>query len=70
MCSWRKMKIETVSFQINWKKFRPGYSFFVPCIDHDAARKTLAAVTKRLKLKTISKVVVEDGVKGLRVWRV
>lgn len=64
------MKIETVSFQINWKKFRPGYSFFVPCIDHEAARATLAVVTKRLKIKTVSKVVIEDGVSGLRVWRV
>lgn len=64
------MKIETVPFQINWRKFRPGYSFFVPCIDHEAARKTLAVVTKRLKIKTVSKVVIEDGIKGLRVWRV
>ena len=64
------MKIETVSFQINWRKFRPGCSFFVPCIDHAAARETLAVVTKRLKIKTVSKVVIEDGISGLRVWRV
>lgn len=64
------MKIETVAFQINWKKFRPGYSFFVPCIDHEAARQTLAVVAKRLKIKTVSKVVIQDGIKGLRVWRV
>lgn len=64
------MKIETVAFQINWRKFRPGYSFFVPCIDHSAARASLAAVTKRLKINTVSKVVIEDGISGLRVWRV
>ena len=63
------MKIETVSFQINWRKFKKGYSFFVPCIDHEAARSSLAVVTKRLKIKTVSKVVIEDGIKGLRVWR-
>jgi len=64
------MKIETVAFQINWKKFRRGYSFFVPCIDHETARQTLAVVTKRLKIKIVSKVVIEEGVKGLRVWRI
>lgn len=64
------MKIETVSYLINWRKFRPGCSFFVPCIDHEAARKTVAEVTRRLRIKTIDKVVIEDGVKGLRVWRV
>lgn len=63
------MKIETVSYQINWRNFRKGYSFFVPCIDHEAARSSLAVVTKRLKIKTVSKVVIEDGIKGLRVWR-
>lgn len=64
------MKIETVTYRINWAKFRKGYSFFVPCIDHKAARRTLAEIGARLKIKTISKVVVVDGVKGLRVWRV
>jgi hypothetical protein len=63
------MKIETVSYQINWRNFRKGTSFFVPCIDTDAARAELARVTKRLKMEVVSKVVVEDGVKGLRVWR-
>lgn len=64
------MKIETVSYQINWKKFRKGYSFFVPCINEKEARRTLAKVARRLRMDVISKVVVEEGVKGLRVWRV
>jgi len=64
------MKIETVSYQLDWAKFRKGYSFFVPCIDHAAARKTLAKTMNRLKMSVVTKVVVEEGIKGLRVWRV
>lgn len=64
------MKIETVTYQLDWSKFRVGYSFFVPCIDEKAARKTLAAVAKRLKIEIVTKVVIADGIKGLRVWRV
>lgn len=64
------MKIETVTYRIDWSKFRKGYSFFVPCIDHKAARAEVAAVTKRLKITTVSKVEIVDGIKGLRVWRV
>jgi hypothetical protein len=64
------MKIETVSYQIDWAKFRRGYSFFVPCIDEKAARKEIAAVSKRLKMEVITKIVIEEGIKGLRVWRV
>ena len=64
------MKIETVSYQIDWSKFRRGYSFFVPCIDEKAARKEIAAVSRRLKMPMITKVVIAEGIKGLRVWRV
>jgi hypothetical protein len=64
------MKIETVTYQINWAKFRRGYSFFVPCIDEKAARETIAAISRRLKMTVVTKIVIVDGVKGLRVWRV
>jgi hypothetical protein len=63
------MKIETVTYRFNWGKFRKGQSFFVPCIDHIAARKTLAKITRRLKIPIVTKVTIEDGIKGLRVWR-
>jgi hypothetical protein len=64
------MKIEAVTYLVNWRKFKQGYSFFVPCIDSEAARASLDVVTRRLRIKTLTKVVVEEGVKGLRVWRV
>jgi hypothetical protein len=64
------MKIETVAYQLEWKKFRKGYSFFVPCIDEKAAREELNRVAKRLKFEIVTKVMLLDGIKGLRVWRV
>ena len=64
------MQIETVNYLINWRSFHKGYSFFVPCIDHAAAREEMSKVSKRLKFDFVSKVVIEEGVKGLRIWRV
>lgn len=64
------MKIETVSYQVNWRAFRIGHSFFVPCINESEARKELRRVTKRLKFSIVTKVIYLDGIKGLRVWRV
>jgi len=64
------MKIETVTYRLDWAKFRKGYSFFVPCIDTKEARTTIAAISNRLKMDIVTKVVIEDGVKGLRVWRI
>ena len=64
------MKVETVSYQIDWSRFRVGYSFFVPCIDQRAARKAVLATANRLGMKVIMKVVIVEGIKGLRIWRV
>lgn len=64
------MKIETISYNINWAKFYKGYSFFVPCIDQKAAIAEVQRIAKRLQLELVIKVVIEDGVKGLRIWRV
>ena len=64
------MKIETVTYRIDWAKFRRGHSFFVPCIDDKAARKEVTAICKRLKISVVTKITIEDGIKGLRVWRV
>ena len=63
------MQVEKVSYQINWKKFKRGYSFFIPCLDPKSARKEIKEVTDRLKYKMLTKVVIEEGVKGLRIWR-
>lgn len=63
------MKIETISYNIDWSKFHRGYSFFVPCIDHKAALAEVNRVTKRLAIPVVTKVVIEEGVKGLRIWR-
>jgi hypothetical protein len=64
------MEIETVQYRFNWAKFRPGSSFFVPCIDTKAAREYLEAWMKRYGVNILTKVVIHNGVKGLRVWRV
>ena len=62
------MKIETVTYRINWEKFKRGYSFFVPCIDTKAAKQEVLTVMRRLKIPVTIRTVVEDGIKGLRVW--
>ena len=63
------MIVETVQYRIDWEKFRPGYSFFVPCVDNVAAAKVIDEICYRLKMSVVAKVVVEEGIKGLRVWR-
>jgi hypothetical protein len=63
------MLVEKVSYQINWKKFKRGFSFFIPCLNPIEAKKEILCTTNRLKYKVLFKVVIEEGVKGLRIWR-
>jgi len=66
----KKMKIEKVTYQINWINFKKGYSFFIPCLDAKESRIKIEKETKRLKYPVVTKVVIEDGVRGVRVWRI
>jgi hypothetical protein len=63
------MRINDLDYQINWRRFKRGTSFFVPCLRIEEGIETVRAVTKRLGFKVAIKAVIEDGIKGLRVWR-
>ena len=56
-------------YEIDWPKFQPGSSIFIPAIDTDDAIDAMTRESKRLEFEFVYKVVVEDGVKGIRVWR-
>jgi|TARA_R110002074_G_scaffold280444_2_gene451911 hypothetical protein len=64
------MRVEKISYDINWRAFKRGSSFFIPCLQCRKAKKTILTTTNRLKYKVVTKVVIEEGVRGLRVWRV
>lgn len=64
------MQVEKVKYEVNWKGFKRGYSIFIPCLDPKKALKVeVAPFFKRVKMKVLTKVVIEEGVRGLRIWR-
>lgn len=64
------MVIDGIHYSVNWPEFTVGSSFFVPCIHDEAGRARIEAKMQRLGYRVIIKVVIEDNVRGLRVWRV
>jgi hypothetical protein len=64
------MRVQGIPYQINWKAFKLGTSFFIPCLDTRAAEEEISFVVNRLQMDVVIKVVIEDGVQGVRVWRV
>ena len=64
------MRVEKVSYQIDWRKFKRGTSFFIPCLNPDAATADIMFVVERLQYDVVTKTVIENGVQGVRIWRV
>lgn len=64
------MTIDGVDYEIDWEEFTVGSSFFVPCLSVSYSSEYVYRKMRRLGYAVIIKVVVEDGVQGLRVWRI
>jgi hypothetical protein len=56
-------------YQIDWPDFKPGSSIFIPAVDTKAAIDAIKREATRLEFKYVYKIVVEDNIKGIRVWR-
>ena len=63
------MQIEGVSYDINWKAFRRGTSIFIPCLNPPRAKEEIRAILRRLRIKVVMKLVIEENIRGLRIWR-
>ena len=64
------MQIEGITYDIKWDAFQKGTSFTVVCLDADEARRVVAKRMDGLGIKVFTKVIVEDDVRKLRVWRI
>ena len=64
------MKVAGIQYKIDWRKFKRGYSVFFPCLDDSSSKKEVRAVMKRLHIDVFIKTTIEEGVKGIRVWRI
>ena len=63
------MRVEGVDYDIDWRAFKRGRSMFFPCLDTEAAKRSITDVCGRLRIKILMKVVIHDGIRGLRIWR-
>ena len=59
-----------MTYQLDWEKFSIGSSFFIPCLNDVEGQEYIQRKMDRLGYTTIIKLVIEDGIRGLRVWRV
>ena len=63
------MWVAGVNYELRWKDFKRGSSIFIPCLDPRRAKAEVLTVTRRLKIEVLTKVVIVEGIRGLRIWR-
>ena len=64
------MRVNQLIYNVDWTKFKVGWSFFIPCLRTEEGKQEVLAVTNRFGYKVAIKVVIKNGVRGLRIWRV
>jgi hypothetical protein len=63
------MRIHTIKYEIDWDKFKPYSSFFIPALNYAQAKETVLRVCAKRGFKAAARLSIEDGVRGVRVWR-
>ncbi len=58
-----------VRIVVDWSKFLPGSSVFIPCVNTSKAVNHLIEATQIDKKDITKRVCVEGGKYGIRVWR-
>jgi len=54
---------------VKWVDMDVGTSVFVPCINTEEAMRQAAKIVVNKGYKTEAKVVVENEILGIRIWR-
>ena len=54
---------------VNWDKFLPNTSVFIPCVNTDNAKQQIKHVCDDLGYETTIKIVFDNGKLGVRIWR-
>ena len=54
---------------VAWDELVIGASVFIPCINTEEAMKQAAKIVVEKDFKTEARVVIEDEILGIRIWR-
>lgn len=64
------MQIHTIKFNVEWDKFKPYSSFFIPVLNWRYAKKIIKDECKKRGFLVVVRLSIENGIRGVRVWRV
>ena len=60
---------DQVKIIVDWDKMVVGASVFIPCVNNVKARKQLLDIAQRKNWQIETRVRIENGMFGVRMWR-
>lgn len=66
----KPLEVLGVQVKVQWDEFIVGSSFFIPCLDDRSVATALVMRAKQLGYKTKHQARVENGMWGVRIWRI
>jgi hypothetical protein len=60
---------DRIKFVIPWDRFPKGASVFIPALDLQYTAKAVLKEAKEQNAEISTRIVVENGVMGVRIWR-
>jgi|TARA_R100001015_G_C4503855_1_gene77568 ethanolamine ammonia-lyase small subunit len=55
---------------VDWDSIKTGMSVFILCVNTEKAIKQIKNIVQSKRWKVETRVVIEDGKLGVRIWRV
>ena len=55
---------------VDWDSMKTGMSVFILCVNTEKAVKQIKNIVQNKRWKVETRVVIEDGKLGVRIWRV
>lgn len=55
---------------VDWDSMKTGMSVFILCVNTEKAVKQIKNIVQSKRWKVETRVVIEDGKLGVRIWRV
>lgn len=61
--------VDGLQYKIKWATMKRGWSVFVPCLDAEAGCRALLRDARAHNRTIFVRIVIENGIQGVRAWR-
>ena len=63
------VKFQGITYDIEWSRWEPGASIFIPCIDAPGIRERVYREAAHRGIRLVARTRIEDQHFGVRFWR-